>query len=119
MPANTIRVENWAGKDRELKFDINALADLEKALGFPITKLAADPTIIGIRGIRLLVWAGLKHKDRKMDPVKAGTLIQGWLNDGRKIEELFDFFTEGLKACGLMDDDEGEGDGAGDDNPQT
>ena len=119
MPANTIKVEDWAGKDRELKYDINALADLEKALGYPITRISADPLLVGIVAMRCIVWAGLKRGDRKMTVEKAGDLIQKWVDAGRKLGKLFDFFQEGMKMAGLVEDDDEEEEGDGKDSDPT
>ncbi len=106
MPANTITVEGWDGKDRELIYNINTLADLEKSLGYPITRISADPLMVGVVAMRCIVWAGLKTRDRKMTQIRAGDLIQAWVDGGKKLSELFDFFKEGMKMAGLVDEED-------------
>ena len=85
--------------ERHLRFDFNALADLEQALGY---SLAAMPAIdaLGIRAVRAFVWAGLSHEDPKLTPRDAGDLLQTYLDAGGSFDELGAKLTEALQLAG-------------------
>ena len=47
------------GKTKKLRYDFNAIADVEESAGMGIAKIfSAD--MVGLHTIRLLIWAGLK-----------------------------------------------------------
>ena len=71
-----------AGKNRRIKFDYNALADLEKEAGAGIAKLFTDEANIGFNTIRLLVWSGLKHEERGLTLNRAGLMIEQYIEEG-------------------------------------
>lgn len=94
-------------KPRNLKFDVNAFADLEAQGKVGIGALFSEERM-GFQSIRLLLWAGLKWDDRKMTVETAGRLIQDSIENGHSLEELVLKIMEGVKASGLieMEDDE-------------
>lgn len=61
-------------KPRRLKFDMNALAELEDVIGKPVSQLNQDT--VGIKELRAMVWAGLLHEEPKLTIKGAGDLIQ-------------------------------------------
>lgn len=80
------------GEVRRLKYDLNALAELEDALGYPVTQLRDDR--IGVRELRALVWAGLLHEEPKLTLKAAGSMIE--LD---RIEEITKAVTEALERA--------------------
>jgi len=61
------------GKARRLRYDLNALAEVEEKLGISIAQFADVP--ISIRTIRTLIWAGLIHEDADITEKDVGAWI--------------------------------------------
>jgi hypothetical protein len=59
-------------RPRKLQFTTNALAELEDALGYPVSKINEDNT--GINTIRAMLWAGLLHEMPDLTLKEAGEL---------------------------------------------
>lgn len=91
-------VEIELDKPRRLRFDINALADAEEALGGSLASLGEQ---MGIRPLRALIWAGLKWEDPQLSIRQAGDLIQQYLEHGGDPAELGRLVLRALEASGL------------------
>lgn len=59
-------------KKRRLKFNMNALSELEDAMGKPVTQL----NNVGMKELRALLWAGLIHENPNLTLQDAGNLIE-------------------------------------------
>jgi hypothetical protein len=59
-------------KPRSLRFTTNALAELEDALGRPLSEIGG---MAGIKTIRTMVWAGLLHEEPGLTHEQASELI--------------------------------------------
>lgn len=79
-------------KPRKLKFSTNALAELEDALGQPVTKLNAET--VGIKTLRAMLWAGLLHEDPDFTISQAGFLM-----DFGDLEEIASKLSEALELA--------------------
>ena len=60
-------------KSRELRFGTNALITVEELLGISISKL--DINTVGLKTLRILLYAGLKHEDESLTLEETGCLI--------------------------------------------
>lgn len=85
-------VEIELDKPRTLRFDLNALAELEEAFDIPLDKIGTLFT--GKRlaaNVRKLLLIGLKHEDESLTEKQVGAMIDGWsLSDiTAKINEAF------------------------------
>ena len=69
----TIRLGN---KDRHLRYDLNALAEIEDKLDTPIAGIA--DIAVSVKTIRTLVWAGLMHEEATLTERDVG----GWIGAG-------------------------------------
>lgn len=67
------------GRTRNLKFDVNALADFEQETGMGFAQLMQKRAVFG--SARALVWAGLKHEDRSLRIEDIGDLLTQYLKD--------------------------------------
>lgn len=84
MTATSVKPERGividiGGEERRIRFDVNALIDLEDALNIDImerpesiVELFEKPTL---RRIRTLLWAGLLHENPNLTLREAGALI--------------------------------------------
>lgn len=61
-------------KPRRLRFDLNALCELEDAFKKPIQEILEDG-VIGIKQIRTFIWAGLLHEDPELAIQDVGRMI--------------------------------------------
>lgn len=95
-----IEVE-FNGENKLLRFDFNALADLEDHFNIGIANIMSEQRI-GFSTIRALYWAGLKWKDKGLTLERAGAMIQNKMNDGANFEELLEPIVKALQASGLM-----------------
>jgi hypothetical protein len=59
-------------KERVIKFDLNALADVEDALGYSLAEIGEK---VSIKTMRTLLTAGLRHEDEDLTERYVGSLI--------------------------------------------
>lgn len=89
-------------KPRKLRFDVNALDDLERALGEPLGRMIALIGQGSIRSLRLAVLFGLKHEDKNLTADRVGNLIQDWFDSGRELGDLNDLVIDAIYASGVV-----------------
>lgn len=106
-----IQFEGDGGKVRRLRYDFNAISELEEKLDAPIGALLSDQKA-GFRSLRGLLWAGLKWENRALTPEKVGELIQKHLDQGGTIALFMEKANEALKLSGLFGADKPEGEGS-------
>ncbi len=87
-------------KPRRLRFDINALADLEETLGVGLGAMLQQH--VGVRVLRAMLWAGLKWEDPGLTLQRAGKLLQDYLSGGGDLDTLAEKLIEALMASGLL-----------------
>ena len=61
-------------KERTLKFDLNAFAELEDVYGSMEQAFAAMQSV-SMKAARTLLWAGLLHEDESLTPRKVGAMV--------------------------------------------
>lgn len=98
--------------ERELKYSLNAIVELEERFNAPVTELFKESRI-GLGLIRAVVYIGLKHGGMKLasrSPEEAvGELIQEhWLGKGRTLNELVEVAMEAFKAAGVFSETQEE-----------
>lgn len=80
----TVAIE-IGGKDRTLKFDLNALAEVEDKLKLGgINDVIPLLERVSIRTVRCLLWAGLIHEDPDLTEREVGS----WTIDVREVVPL-------------------------------
>lgn len=65
-------------KPRKLRYDTNALAELEDVFGKPLGELFQDQDVVklaGVKTLRALFWAGLLHEQPDLTIKQAGELM--------------------------------------------
>ena len=88
-------------KERTLRFDYNSIADIEEKTGNGIGVLLSEQRV-GLHTLRLLYSGGLKHEDKDMSVVKAGKLLNDYLQSGGSWKELGDKLSQALDESGIM-----------------
>ena len=68
-----------SNRSRNLKFDVNALADFEQETGMGFAQLMKQKAIFAT--VRAMAWAGLKHEDRSLTIDQIGRLISKFISD--------------------------------------
>lgn len=67
-------------KPRQLRYDLNAMAEIEERLGVGLDKL--DQIEMKAKTARLMLWAGLIHEDSSLTPEQVGAMVDmGSLNE--------------------------------------
>jgi hypothetical protein len=86
-----------------LKFDVNAVCDLEDYFNKGIVGILNEEQI-GFKLIRSLYWAGAKWKDQSLTVEKMGRMIQKHLTDNEDADmmELMKPAMDALKASRLL-----------------
>ncbi|MCW2279109.1 hypothetical protein [Heliophilum fasciatum] len=86
-------VEIVLDKPRTLRYDLNALAEMEAKLGVSLQEL--DQLTMGVKQLRTFLWAGLIHEDPTLTEHEVG----GWVDMdtlsmvNEKITEAFQLAT--------------------------
>ncbi|MFA4885450.1 MAG: hypothetical protein WC601_06720 [Desulfotomaculaceae bacterium] len=82
-------VEIELDKVRTLRYNLNALAELEDKIGVPLSAL--NNLSMGMKQIRAFLWAGLIHEDPDLDEKTVGELVDVDTMDyiSQKIGEAF------------------------------
>lgn len=89
------------GKSYKLKYDFNAVADIEEKAGYGIGKLISED-MIGFHFIRLFMWGGLRHQDHGITPQRAGMIVKQMLEEGYELEDVSGLVNDGLVAGGIV-----------------
>lgn len=88
-------------KPRKLRYDFNAVADLEDKGGLGIGAMFTEERI-GFSSIRLLLWAGLKWQDKGLTLDRVGNMIQAYIEIGNDLSDLMTKITEALALSGIL-----------------
>ena len=78
------------GKERTVRFTLNALAELEEKYG-SVDKAFEAVESNSIKAIRFILWAGLIHEEPTLTEIEVGNLI-----DLTYMQEIMDTLGEGL-----------------------
>lgn len=101
MPIRSVAFDLF-DRPRNLRFDVNALADLEDRAKAGIAQLFSEERI-GLNALRLMLWAGLKHEDRTLTVERVGDMLSEYLSKGGSLEEVTQILSEAVEACGLFE----------------
>ncbi|MFW6079005.1 MAG: hypothetical protein ACODAE_05250 [Gemmatimonadota bacterium] len=104
-----------AGETRRLRYDFNALCDLEDALGRPLSALSEDSA--GFREIRAMLWAGLIHEDPDLTLRDAGALLGRHIEDGGRLEAVGEATERAMARAGFETGEDGEAEDAAGNGP--
>jgi hypothetical protein len=94
-------------KPRKLRYDFNAVADIEQKADAGIGEIMSEKKI-GFNVIRLMIWGGLKWEDPKLTPVQAGEILQKFLEGGGDITYISVLITKALEKSGILGKGEGK-----------
>lgn len=89
------------GKSRKLRYDFNAIADAEEKAGLGISNMFSDDRA-GLNSVRLLVWAGLKWRERGLTIERTGDMLQDFVREGGSLEAIMDKVRLALERSGLL-----------------
>lgn len=74
VKAKDVKITLVDGVERTLKYDLNAMAELEDRYG-SVDEAFAQLDNNSIKAIRCILWAGLLHEDPDLTEQKVGSLI--------------------------------------------
>ena len=90
---NKISITLNDGIERELKFDLNAMAELEDAYGSVDKAFEALERNNSVKALRKVIWAGLLHEEKPLDEKQVGKLV-----DIQYMQELVDSLNDAMTA---------------------
>jgi hypothetical protein len=92
------------GETKLLRFNFNAMADVEEYFGIGIGVIMSEERI-GFSTIRALYWAGLKWKMKGLTIERVGDMLTDKMdNENISFMELMDPITKAIKAAGWIKD---------------
>ncbi len=104
------------GKERKLRYDINAAADMEELMGGKsLLYVMSNPMAAGFSALRILLWGGLKHAEKGLTLQRVGLMMQEYMESGGSIETLAEKIGEAVRKSKILgeerkdDTDEGNG----------
>ena len=100
MSQQFIEVE-LGGKVRLLRFDYNAVCDIEQQFGKGIASIFSQEQI-GFNVVRLFYWAGLKWKDQGLTTQRVCQLLQEEMENGSDLNALVEPIMKALKQSKLL-----------------
>ena len=89
-------------RERHLRYDFNALVDLEQALGITLAQIPQTTGALGLTHLRAFMWPGLRHEDDALTVRTVGTLIQAYLDGGGDLVKLSGLMREALALAGYQ-----------------
>ena len=89
-------------KPRQLRYDFNAIADIEERAGLGIMAMFNEQ-VVGFNTIRLLVWGGIKWAERGFTTEQAGKSIMAYLEKGNSLETLTNKIMLALQKSGVAE----------------
>ncbi len=99
-------------RPRRLRLDHNALVTVEELIGKPISRIVAGGEL-GFREIRALVFAGLRHDDRRLTLERVGELLDEYVAQGHDLAHVLDLVTRALEQSGIFNKPKQAEDGQG------
>lgn len=98
------------GKTHTLKYDFNAICDIEELAGVGISEFVSEKKV-GMNTIRLVLWGGLKWKNNGLTKQQVGFIVRDYIEEGGEISELANHaFSLLSKAINVKSDVEEEED---------
>jgi hypothetical protein len=93
---------HFGGKDRLLKFDVNAACDLEDYFGKGVPAILHEEQI-GFRLCRAFYWAGLKWKEPGLTIQRVGMMLNKEIQEeGKTIMDMMEPVMDALKKSRLL-----------------
>jgi hypothetical protein len=90
------------GQSRELKYNYGALRAMEReAGGVSVPRLLA-PERVGFDTMCLLVWAGIRHEDKRITTEQVEQWLDEYMAAGGTFEALSILTTQALLASGIL-----------------
>lgn len=91
-------------QEYKLKYDFNAIADLEERTGVGVGILLTQE--MGFASIRGLLWAGMKFSNKYLTIDGVGTKLHNYLANGGSLEDFIKPITTAFKESGLIKETE-------------
>lgn len=89
------------GKTRILKYDYNAVCEIEERTGKGITAILTEGGL-GFNSVRLFLWAGLKWKIPGIQPQQVGQWLQHAAEEGKQPMAFLEPIMVALKRAKLL-----------------
>lgn len=88
-------------RERHIRLDSNALADIEQVFNDAPMGELLRPSRLGVQVIRAILWAGLRHEDPKITLRQAGDLMDLWMRNGGRLDDLAAKMNDAILEAGF------------------
>lgn len=96
---------NIGGKERRLRYDINAAAEMEELLGGrSLMWIMGNIAFAGIAAHRVLLWGGLKHAEKGLTLQRVGIMMMEYMESGGTLEQLSEILGKAIRASKILGD---------------
>lgn len=87
-----------------LDFNYNALCTIEEALGFSVIEMAASPEKIGLKAIRVFIYAGAIANKPDITELKVGHMIDAAVKVGgaKALKKISEDVKRALTDCEIL-----------------
>ena len=93
------------GKERKLRYDFNALCDLERTLGRPMLQVIGQLPGLPFADIRDFLWLGVQHESDSTATVRrVGEWLAAELRAGRALLDFYHVIDVALVQSGVFGD---------------
>lgn len=92
---------NLNNQEMELKYDMNSICELEAKSGKGLFSMLNEDNL-GFNLIRLLTWAGLRHKNRGLTLDIVGIWLGEEFKNGINFDYFFEHIMKALNESGLL-----------------
>jgi hypothetical protein len=96
-----VEIDLFDGKQHQLGYDFNAIADVESKLDMGLNAMFEERRF-GTNTIRALIWGGLKWRDHKLTIPQTGKMLHDYFAEGGSIEALIDKIRAALRYSGVV-----------------
>ena len=94
--------------DLNLRYDFNALCEIENESGLGITEIINSTKITYTT--RVMLWGGLLHQKPNLTVKEAGEIIQDNLKNGKSLNDISEVIIKALTKSGVLGNNKKEED---------
>lgn len=92
---------NLNNQEMELRYDLNSICEFEDKSGKGLFAMLNENNL-GFNLIRLLVWAGLRHKNKMLTVEIVGLWLNDSFKNGLAFDDVFQKVMKSLQDSGLI-----------------
>lgn len=101
-------VEIVLDRPRTVRYTFADLKGLQRALGKPMAQVVADMGQLDVVALQHVLYAGLRHEDKRLRLDDVGEMIQKFIDGGKTLGDIYYVVNQGLVESGFFGREEGD-----------